>query len=77
MVGRMVKRFALGMLIGIAARQVSRAMARGMGKSARRSRHDTVRDAGPGQMRNPPRRWDRVDEEVDQSFPASDPPGNY
>lgn len=36
-----------------------------------------VRPAGPGQMRNPPRQWDRVDEEMDQSFPASDPPANY
>jgi hypothetical protein len=36
-----------------------------------------VRDAGPSQMRNPPRRWDLVDETVDESFPASDPPGTY
>lgn len=36
-----------------------------------------VRVAGPSQMRNPPRNWDMVDETVDESFPASDPPGNY
>ncbi|AQS47342.1 MULTISPECIES: hypothetical protein [Thioclava] len=36
-----------------------------------------VRPAGPSQMRNPPRNWDRVDEEMDESFPASDPPANY
>ncbi|WP_245710801.1 hypothetical protein [Citreimonas salinaria] len=36
-----------------------------------------VRDAGPEEMRDPPRTWDRVDEFVDESFPASDPPGNY
>jgi hypothetical protein len=37
-----------------------------------------VRDAGPDAMRDPPRRaWSTVDEESDQSFPASDPPGNY
>ena len=37
-----------------------------------------VRDAGPESMRDRPRRgWDRVDEQVDESFPASDPPGNY
>jgi len=37
-----------------------------------------VRPAGPEAMRDRPRRgWDRVDEQVDESFPASDPPGNY
>lgn len=36
-----------------------------------------VRNAGPGQMRNPPQTWTLVDEESDESFPASDPPGNY
>jgi hypothetical protein len=36
-----------------------------------------VRPAGPSAMRDPPRRWDKTDEESDQSFPASDPPANY
>lgn len=37
-----------------------------------------VRDAGPDAMRDPPGRpWTKVDEESDQSFPASDPPANY
>ena len=37
-----------------------------------------VRDAGPEAMRDPPQRpWTSVDEESDQSFPASDPPANY
>lgn len=36
-----------------------------------------VRSAGPREMKAPPREWDRVDEAVDGSFPASDPPGGY
>ncbi|MFJ1292392.1 hypothetical protein [Paracoccus yeei] len=36
-----------------------------------------IRPAGPSAMREPPPDWDEVDEQVDESFPASDPPGNY
>jgi uncharacterized membrane protein YebE (DUF533 family) len=37
-----------------------------------------VRDAGPEAMADKPKRtWEKTDEEVDQSFPASDPPSNY
>lgn len=32
-----------------------------------------VRSAGREEMRDPPRKWDRVDETSDESFPASDP----
>jgi hypothetical protein len=48
-------------------------------KEAAAARHDAapVRSAGPEAMRDPPRRWSKVDEESDASFPASDPPANY
>ena len=37
-----------------------------------------VRDAGPEAMATTPQRgWSKIDEESDQSFPASDPPSNY
>ena len=39
--------------------------------------HDSVRPAGPTGAGVDPKKWDRVDEESDESFPASDPPSNY
>jgi len=37
-----------------------------------------VRDAGPSAMRDPnDEPWTKVEETGDESFPASDPPGNY
>lgn len=36
-----------------------------------------VRDAGPDAMRDPPSSWSKLDEQDDESFPASDSPGNY
>ncbi|MCV2449213.1 MULTISPECIES: hypothetical protein [Paracoccus] len=36
-----------------------------------------IRAAGRREMEDPPRHWDQVDEQGDESFPASDPPGNY
>lgn len=40
--------------------------------------HLDIRDAGPEAMRDPPsREWTETDEDGDESFPASDPPGGY
>lgn len=36
-----------------------------------------VRPAGPENMKDPPEDWDEQDEELDETFPASDPPANY
>ncbi|MBS7668133.1 hypothetical protein [Croceicoccus gelatinilyticus] len=40
--------------------------------------HMDVRDAGPNAMRDGSgREWTETDEDLDESFPASDPPGGY
>lgn len=39
--------------------------------------HTYVRPAGRKTMDLAPSTWSKTDEEVDESFPASDPPGNY
>lgn len=39
---------------------------------------DQTRSAGPDGMRSDARRrWDKVDQAADESFPASDPPATY
>ncbi len=36
------------------------------------------RDSGPSAMGDKPEgKWTKTDEELDESFPASDPPANY
>ena len=40
--------------------------------------HTDIRDAGPAAMRDDDgREWTETDEDGDESFPASDPPGGY
>ncbi len=51
-------------------------LARRSTAEGRTARARKVRDAGPENMKNPPRHWDKVDEAVDESFPASDPPSH-
>ncbi len=44
------------------------------------SNYNQVRDAGPSATATGKQKsdtWDSVDEELDESFPASDPPANY
>ena len=36
-----------------------------------------IRDAGAESMRDKPKNWTKTDEELDEGFPASDPPANY
>lgn len=40
--------------------------------------HTDIRDSGPAAMRDElQREWTETDEILDESFPASDPPGGY
>ena len=36
-----------------------------------------VEPSDEDKLRDPSKTWDKVDEEGDESFPASDPPANY
>jgi len=64
-------RLGLGIAAGFLLKSVLDA------RRAQPPRLEKVRDAGPEAMENPPRDWDTVDEQGDESFPASDPPANY
>ncbi|KGJ01971.1 hypothetical protein EQ718_18730 (plasmid) [Paracoccus versutus] len=71
--------FLCGLAAGFALKGACDALARPATGPHHRSRRrqDEIRPAGRRQMENPPRHWDIVDEQGDESFPASDPPGNY
>lgn len=66
----MIGLFGAGMALG-------RVLAQNQPATGEEHPFPEVRNAGPGAMDAPPERWDSVDEESDESFPASDPPANY
>lgn len=66
--------FLFGVALGLSLASFSRA-ARERNDDNRSRQY--IRPAGRSQMQNPPKEWDMVDEQADESFPASDPPGNY
>lgn len=66
--------FLCGLAAGFALKGLCDALAHRPAEAAPRQR---IRPAGRRDMKNPPRNWDIVDEQGDESFPASDPPGNY
>ncbi len=37
----------------------------------------SVRDAGPANMKSPPKSWSKTDEALDETFPASDAVASY
>lgn len=67
------------LIMGLVGYAISRAFShpdRGDGR-LRPPRARGIRQSGPREMKDPPRDWDLTDERSDESFPASDPPGNY
>lgn len=69
---------ATGCCLGrLMAAEAARPGGGGGGGGTHLPRRHHVRPAGPEAMRHGPRDWDRVDEQSDESFPASDPPANY
>lgn len=73
--------FALGGLGFFGLRYLNKRRARKHAAYADNQAHlsnSDVRDAGPEVMRDPEKdEWTKTDEELDETFPASDPPANY
>lgn len=64
--------------VGFGRWRRGRAEACNPGTAARREGEGDVRSAGPEGMRSKPKReWTATDQASDESFPASDQPGNY
>ncbi len=75
-------RLTLGLSLAAIGAAAAAAYAWGQSDARRRQRSRRVgfmhvRDAGPENIENPPEDWDKVDQSVDESFPASDPPSCY
>ena len=68
---------ALSYSIGALALCAGAALALRAAAGAATPRFRPVRDAGPENMDDPPPAWDPVDDQLDASFPANDPPGGY
>lgn len=69
--------FCLGIIAGIGLKTACDLLSASPHHRRTEPRDDYVRPAGTGHMQTPPKRWDIVDEQSDESFPASDPPTNY
>ena len=67
----------LYLILGLGMGLLLKSLWQVMAKEQAENRLPPVRDAGPEQMVSPPAHWDTVDQQGDESFPASDPPGNY